>query len=57
MFSSMKERFGSKQTVEPLTPEEQKAELKRQRKIAMAKAQKRKDKMDRRQQRRIDHAK
>ncbi len=54
----MKEFFGLKPAiVVPLTPEEENAEIKRQRKIKAAKVQKEKDKRDRRQQRKIDHAK
>ncbi len=58
----LRDRFESKPVVvEGLTAEEQeverKAEIKRQRKAAMAKAQKEQEKKDKKLQKRIDHAK
>jgi hypothetical protein len=58
MTKSMKGMLGFKsKTTMPLTIEEEKAEILRQKKAARAKAQTAKDKEERRRQRRIDHAK
>lgn len=61
MSTSWKEKLGFKPAVvEPpakLTPEEEKAERKRERKERMANAKKEQDKKDKKLQKRIDHAK
>ncbi|KAG4426586.1 hypothetical protein IFR04_000017 [Cadophora malorum] len=60
MSTSWKEKLGFKPAVvEPpakLTPEEEKAERKRERKERMANAKKEQDKKDKKLQKRIDHA-
>ncbi|KAL2065103.1 hypothetical protein VTL71DRAFT_4243 [Oculimacula yallundae] len=60
MTRTLKERLGFKPAVVeplvPLTPEEERAEKKRQRKLRMAVAQKEQEKKDKKLQKRIDHS-